>query len=70
MTEQENSVANSLFELLSVIHMIAMLNLSEANRLMIPKDRSGSGIRVVSSGSHSYPQRSMFSLELFRGSSF
>ncbi|KAJ6371568.1 hypothetical protein OIU77_001973 [Salix suchowensis] len=46
---QENSVANSLFELLSVIHMIAMLNLSEANRLMIPEDRSGSGIRVVSS---------------------
>ncbi|KAG5226770.1 BRO1 domain-containing protein [Salix suchowensis] len=46
---QENSVANSFFELLSVIHMIAMLNLSEANRLMIPEDRSGSGIRVVSS---------------------
>ncbi|KAB5516215.1 hypothetical protein DKX38_026863 [Salix brachista] len=46
---QEKSVANSLFELLSVIHMIAMLNLSEANRLMIPEDRSGSGIRVVSS---------------------
>ncbi|KAJ6691246.1 ENDOSOMAL TARGETING BRO1-LIKE DOMAIN-CONTAINING PROTEIN [Salix koriyanagi] len=46
---QENSVANSLFELLSVIRMIAMLNLSEANRLMIPEDRSGSGIRVVSS---------------------
>ncbi|XP_034923135.1 uncharacterized protein [Populus alba] len=45
----ENSVANSWFELLSVIHMIAMLNLSEANSLMIPKDHSGSGIRVVSS---------------------
>lgn len=46
---QENSVANSWFELLSAIHMIAMLTLSEANTLMIPKDRSGSGIRVVSS---------------------
>ncbi|KAB5520889.1 hypothetical protein DKX38_025208 [Salix brachista] len=45
----ENSVANSWFELLSVIHMIAMLHLSEANSLMIPKDHSGSGIRVVSS---------------------
>uniref|UniRef100_A0A6N2MMS6 BRO1 domain-containing protein n=1 Tax=Salix viminalis TaxID=40686 RepID=A0A6N2MMS6_SALVM len=46
---QENSVANSWFELLSVIHMLAMLHLSEANSLMIPKDHSGSGIRVVSS---------------------
>ncbi|XP_061969078.1 uncharacterized protein LOC133692273 isoform X1 [Populus nigra] len=46
---KENSVANSWFELLSVIHMIAMLNLSEANSMMIPKDHSGSGIRVVSS---------------------
>ncbi|KAJ6751392.1 hypothetical protein OIU85_001878 [Salix viminalis] len=45
----ENSVANSWFELLSVIHMLAMLHLSEANSLMIPKDHSGSGIRVVSS---------------------
>ncbi|CAK7328376.1 unnamed protein product [Dovyalis caffra] len=46
---QENSVANSGYELLSAIHMIAMLTLSEANSLMIPKDHSGSGIRVVSS---------------------
>ncbi|KAJ6777023.1 hypothetical protein OIU74_001074 [Salix koriyanagi] len=45
----ENSVTNSWFELLSVIHMLAMLHLSEANSLMIPKDHSGSGIRVVSS---------------------
>ncbi|KDP41827.1 hypothetical protein JCGZ_26845 [Jatropha curcas] len=45
----ENSVSNSWFELLSVVHMMAMLTLSEANSLLIPKDHSGSGIRVVSS---------------------
>ncbi|KAL5581429.1 hypothetical protein UlMin_013871, partial [Ulmus minor] len=46
---QEISVANSWFELLSVIHLMAMLTLSEADSLMIPKDHSGSGMRVVSS---------------------
>ncbi|XP_044502112.1 uncharacterized protein LOC123223103 isoform X2 [Mangifera indica] len=45
---QETCVANSRFELLSVVHMIAMLTLSEANTLMIPKDYSCSGVRVVS----------------------
>ncbi|KAJ0052830.1 hypothetical protein Pint_03073 [Pistacia integerrima] len=45
---QETCVANSWFELLSVVHMMAMLTLSEANTLMIPKDYSGSGVRVVS----------------------
>ncbi|OMO85500.1 hypothetical protein CCACVL1_10150 [Corchorus capsularis] len=45
---QETSVANAWFELLSVIHMMAMLTLSEADSLMIPKDYSGSGFRVVS----------------------
>lgn len=29
---------------------MAMLTLSEADSLLIPKDHSGSGIRVVSSG--------------------
>ena len=43
-------MANSWFELLSVVHLMAMLTLSEADSLMIPKDHSGSGIRVVSSG--------------------
>ncbi|XP_050231197.1 uncharacterized protein LOC126680184 [Mercurialis annua] len=46
--QQEHSVANSWFELLSVVHMMAILTLSEANSLMIPKDQSGSGIRVLS----------------------
>ncbi|XP_059450572.1 uncharacterized protein LOC132181389 isoform X5 [Corylus avellana] len=46
---QETCVANSWFELLSVVHLMAMLTLSEADSLMIPKDHSGSGIRVVSS---------------------
>ncbi|XP_060958054.1 uncharacterized protein LOC133029980 [Cannabis sativa] len=45
---QELSVANSWFELLSMIHMMALLTLAEADSLMIPKDY-GSGIRVVSS---------------------
>ena len=47
---QEISIANSWFELLSVIHLMAMLTMSEADSLMIPKDHSGSGIRTVSSG--------------------
>lgn len=46
---QESCVANAWFEILSVVHMMAMLTLSEANSLMIPKDFSGSGFRVVSS---------------------
>ncbi|KAL4379179.1 hypothetical protein GQ457_02G012680 [Hibiscus cannabinus] len=45
---QETSVANAWFELLSVVHMMAMLTLSEADTLMILKDYSGSGFRVVS----------------------
>ncbi|XP_022739561.1 uncharacterized protein LOC111291802 [Durio zibethinus] len=45
---QETCVANAWFELLSVVHMMAMLTLSEADTLMIPKDYSGSGFRVVS----------------------
>lgn len=33
---------------------MAMLTLAEADSLMIPMDHSGSGIRVVSSGSYSF----------------
>ncbi|KAF5735854.1 hypothetical protein HS088_TW15G01370 [Tripterygium wilfordii] len=47
--KQDIPVANSWFELLSVLHMMAMLTLTEANSLMIPNDYSGNGIRVVSS---------------------
>ncbi|KAJ7976280.1 BRO1 domain containing protein [Quillaja saponaria] len=46
---QETSAASAWFELLSVIHLTAMLTLLEADSLMIPKDLSGSGIRTVSS---------------------
>ncbi|XP_040369953.1 uncharacterized protein LOC112189749 isoform X3 [Rosa chinensis] len=42
-------IANSWFEVLSVVHMMAMLALSEADTLTIPKDHSGSNIRTVSS---------------------
>ncbi|KAK8673407.1 hypothetical protein V6N13_111745 [Hibiscus sabdariffa] len=49
---QETSVANAWFELLSVVHIMAMLTLSEADTLMIPKDYSGSGFRVVSTGTN------------------
>ncbi|XP_009620749.1 uncharacterized protein LOC107792192 isoform X1 [Nicotiana tabacum] len=45
--EQEISVANSWFELLSVLHMMAMLTLVEANMKLIPKD-SAMTERVVS----------------------
>ncbi|KAG8656019.1 hypothetical protein MANES_04G091001v8 [Manihot esculenta] len=42
-------LSNSWFELLTVVHMMAILILSVADSLMIPKDHSGSGIRIVSS---------------------
>ncbi|CAF1784955.1 BnaC09g43170D [Brassica napus] len=43
---------NLWMEMLTVIHMMAALAMAEANSLMIPKNRSGSGhgVRVVSSG--------------------
>lgn len=47
---QDSCVANAWFEVLSAVHLMAMLTLSEADSLLIPKDHSGSGIRVVSSG--------------------
>ncbi|XP_050382923.1 uncharacterized protein LOC126799715 isoform X2 [Argentina anserina] len=47
--EASSCVANSWFEVLCVVHMMAMLALSEADTLMIPKDHSGSSIRTVSS---------------------
>lgn len=43
-------MANSWFELLSIVHMMAMVTLSEANSLMIPRDHSGSEVRTVSAG--------------------
>jgi len=49
-TWQDSSVANTWFEVLSAVHLMAMLTLSEADSMMIPKDSSGSGFRVVSSG--------------------
>nr|XP_009775218.1 PREDICTED: BRO1 domain-containing protein BROX homolog isoform X6 [Nicotiana sylvestris] len=45
--QEEMSVANSWFELLSVLHMMAMLTLVEANMKLIPKD-SAMTERVVS----------------------
>lgn len=49
-TWQDSSVANTWFEVLSAVHLMAMLTLSEADSMMIPKNSSGSGFRVVSSG--------------------
>ncbi|XP_059669936.1 uncharacterized protein LOC132315613 [Cornus florida] len=46
--QQEICVANSWFELLSVIHLMAMLTLTEANSMLIPKDHPDSCERVVS----------------------
>ncbi|XP_027352332.1 uncharacterized protein LOC113863105 isoform X2 [Abrus precatorius] len=48
---QDSSISNAWFEVLSAVHLMAMLTLSEADSLMIPKDPSGSGFRVVSSDS-------------------
>ncbi|KAL1352613.1 hypothetical protein HN51_016602 [Arachis hypogaea] len=48
---QDSSIANVWFEILSAVHLLAMLTLSEADSLMIPKDNSGSGFRVVCSDS-------------------
>ncbi|KAM2203704.1 hypothetical protein ACFX1S_023438 [Malus domestica] len=49
--KQEACAANSWFEVLSVLHLMAMLTLSEADTLMIPLDHSGSTTRTVSSDS-------------------
>ncbi|KAL5154373.1 BRO1 domain-containing protein BROX [Glycine soja] len=48
---QDSSISNTWFEVLSSVHLMAMLTLSDADSLMIPKDPSGSGFRVVSSDS-------------------
>ncbi|WJX82571.1 hypothetical protein P8452_65311 [Trifolium repens] len=48
---QDSSIENVWFEVLSCVHFMAMLTLSEADSLMIPKDHSDSGFRVVSSDS-------------------
>uniref|UniRef100_A0A7N0VBM1 BRO1 domain-containing protein n=1 Tax=Kalanchoe fedtschenkoi TaxID=63787 RepID=A0A7N0VBM1_KALFE len=45
---QEVCVANSWFEVLSVVHMMAMVSLAESNLLLIPKGQATSGERVVS----------------------
>ncbi|KAL6960370.1 hypothetical protein U1Q18_038135 [Sarracenia purpurea var. burkii] len=44
---QEICVANSWFEILSVIHTMAILTLAEANSIVIPKYHSGSSERLV-----------------------
>ncbi|XP_047318470.1 uncharacterized protein LOC124921815 [Impatiens glandulifera] len=44
----EVCIANPWFEILSVIHLMAMLTLAQANFILIPKDRSGSFDSVVS----------------------
>ncbi|XP_058753767.1 uncharacterized protein LOC131626950 [Vicia villosa] len=46
---QDSSIANVWFEVLSSVHFMAMLTLSEADSMMIPKDNSDSGFRAVSS---------------------
>ncbi|XAR58317.1 hypothetical protein NMG60_11026765 [Bertholletia excelsa] len=45
---RETCVANSWFEILNVIHMMAMLTLAEANSILIPKHQPGSSERIVS----------------------
>lgn len=52
--EQEVCIANSWFELLSVVRMMALLTLTEANSMLIPEDYSSSCERAVSAGWCSY----------------
>lgn len=47
---QETSIASSWYELLSVVHMMAMLSLSEANTILIPKDGIDTSERMVLEG--------------------
>ncbi|XXG41717.1 hypothetical protein AAC387_Pa01g2125 [Persea americana] len=46
--KQETCIASSWYELLSVVHMMAMLSLSEANNILISKDVTDTGERMVS----------------------
>ncbi|GAB4848642.1 hypothetical protein Ancab_003352 [Ancistrocladus abbreviatus] len=48
---RETNISNSWFELFSVIYMIAILTLVEADSLLIPKDQSDSSERMVSADS-------------------
>ena len=48
---QETGIANAWYEVLSVLHLMAMLCLSEANSLLIPKTSSdGYQPRVLEGG--------------------
>ena len=48
--EQEICVSNSLYEILSVVYMLAVLTLVEANTLLVPQQYPGSSDRIVSTG--------------------
>jgi len=48
---QETAIANAWYEVLSVLHLMAMLCLSEANSLLLPKTSSdGYQPRVLEGG--------------------
>jgi hypothetical protein len=47
---QECCLASAWYEVLSVVHMMAMLALFEANLLLIPKSSQGGGERKVAEG--------------------
>lgn len=47
---KEPPIADSWYELLSVLHMMAMVSLSAANRILIPKDQGDAYERKVSEG--------------------
>ncbi|XP_057530874.1 uncharacterized protein LOC130809214 [Amaranthus tricolor] len=46
--KQEICVSNSLYEILSVVYMLAVLTLVEANTLLVPQQYPGSSDRIVS----------------------
>lgn len=47
---QECCLASAWYEVLSVVHMMAMLALFEANLILIPKNGQAGGERKVSEG--------------------
>lgn len=52
--QKETCIASSWYELLSVLHMMAMLSLSEANTVLLPKDDMCTDERNVQEGLFSF----------------
>ena len=47
---QETCLASAWYEVLSVVHLMAMLSLLQANLMLVPKQSSDEGERKISEG--------------------